>query len=400
MSFFRNRVFLSVSLAHMFIDIFSSAGSVIVTYLSIPLGLTTAQIGLAISGYQLINGSVQPLFGWLADRFGSRWLGPGSIAWTVIVMMGSVWLAQTTQNYTLFLFVFMSAALGSAAFHPLATMHASTSIPNRAATSTAIFFMFGQSGLALGPLLAGILLDQVGTVGLYIMALFVAPLVVFMGIALRHTTTEPSRLEKERSTKTKETQTGGQLKSKIQYSAILILFLLMGTRAWAAFGTIAFLPKIFQDMGWSPTAYGSITAAYWMAAAITGVIAGGLADRWGRRQVIFITLVLGAIPIYTLPLYDGWLAFVSAIAIGGLMGAPHSILMVIAQDLLPSSKSLASGLALGYMFAVGAIAAWAIGTLADTWTLTFAIQTSAPIGVIGAFLAWLLPPTRKKLNQI
>ena len=397
MSFFRNRVFLSVSLAHMFIDIFSSAGSVIVTFLSIPLGLSTAQIGLAISAYQLVNGSVQPLFGWLADRFGSRWLGPSSVAWTVTIMMLSVWLAETTQNYSLFLFVFISAALGSAAFHPLATMHASTSIPNRAATSTAIFFMFGQSGLALGPLLAGILLDQVGVIGLYIMALLVVPLVMFMGIALRHTTVERAPAKKETPTEATGAQSNN-LVPQIQWGAITILFLLMGSRAWAAFGTVAFLPKIFQDMGWSPTAYGSITATYWMAAAITGVIAGDLADRWGRRQVIFITLVLGAIPIYALPLNDGWLAFVSAIAIGGLMGAPHSILMVIAQDLLPSSKSLASGLALGYMFAVGAVAAWAIGTLADTWTLTVAIQTGAPIGVIGAFLAWLLPPTWQNLS--
>jgi len=398
MSFFRNRVFLSVSLAHLFIDIFSSAGSVIVTFLSIPLGLSTAQIGLAISGYQLINGSVQPFFGWLADRFGSRWLGPSSVAWTVTIMMLSIWLAETTQNYSLFLFLFMSAALGSAAFHPLATMHASTSIPNRAATSTAIFFMFGQSGLALGPLLAGILLDRIGTIGLYIIALLVVPLVMFMGITLRHTTVERRAAKKEPATEATGAQTSNNLKPKIQWGAIIILFLLMGSRSWAAFGTVAFLPKIFQDMGWSPTAYGSITAAYWMAAAVAGVIAGNLADRWGRRQVIFISLVLGSIPIYVLPLNDGWLAFASAIAIGGLMGASHSILMVIAQDLLPSSKSLASGLALGYMFAVGAVAAWAIGTLADTWTLTTAIQISAPIGVIGAFFTLLLPSTRQSLR--
>ena len=396
MSFFRNRLFLAVILAHFFIDLFTSAGSVIVTFLSVPLGLSAAQIGLALSGYQLVNGVVQPLFGWLADRVGSRWLGPGSIAWTISLMMLSVWLAQMTHNYWLFLILFTMAALGSAAFHPLGTMHAGTSTFDRAATATAVFFMFGQSGLALGPMLAGILLDQVGTPGIYALALLVIPLVLFMALAMR---SQPTPAHQKASEDSSEGAEKFNLTSPPQWGAIGVLFLLMGLRSWATLGTVAFLPKIFQDMGWGATAYGSITSVYWMASAIMGVVAGNLADRWGRRQVIFMTLLLGSIPIYFLPLNDGWLAFVLATAIGGLMGASHSILMVIAQDLLPSSKSLASGLALGYMFTIGAVAIWLIGLLADTWNLTAVIQIGAFVGVASAFLAWLLPATREAAQK-
>lgn len=398
MSFFRNRLFLAVSLAHFFIDVFSSAGSVIVTFLSVPLGLSASQIGLAISAYQLVNGLVQPLFGWWVDRVGGRWLGPLSIAWTVVFMALSVFFAQLTGNYWLFLMLFAMAALGSAAFHPLGTMYAGTTISDRAATATAVFFLFGHSGLALGPVLAGVLLDSVGTAGIYGLALLVIPLVVFMAVVMRHTSVEQTRShDQSKENKNKSAADVAQkfnFTGQIQWGAIGVLFLLIGLRSWAFLGTVAFLPKMFQDMGWSVAAYGSITGACWMAAAIMGVVAGNWADRWGRRQVIFITLLLGSIPLYFLPLNSGWLAFVLATLIGGLMGASHSILIVIAQDLLPSSKSLASGLSLGYLFVTGAIAAWAIGLFADSWSLTPIIQIGAIVGIASAFLAWLLPATR------
>jgi FSR family fosmidomycin resistance protein-like MFS transporter len=105
-------------------------------------------------------------------------------------------------------------------------------------------------------------------------------------------------------------------------------------------------------------------------------------------------LLLGSIPLYFLPLSDGWLAFLLAIISGGLLGASHSIIVVIAQALLPGRKAFASGVTLGYMFGVGAVAVWGIGALADIWGLTPVIQMGAVIGIMAALLALLLPSTR------
>ncbi|MCL4297046.1 MAG: MFS transporter, partial [Anaerolineae bacterium] len=75
----RNKLFLAVTMGHLVIDTFTSMGSVLVTFLSIPMALSAAQIGLALSAYSLLAAITQPLFGWLADKVGSRWLGPGSV---------------------------------------------------------------------------------------------------------------------------------------------------------------------------------------------------------------------------------------------------------------------------------------------------------------------------------
>ncbi len=387
MSLFRHKVFAAVIFGHLIIDIFNSMGGVLVTFLSIPLALTAAQIGLALSAYQFLAGVTQPLFGWLADKLGTRWLGPGSVGWTVSFIALSVFLGQTTHNFVLFMIPFSLAAVGSGAFHPMATMHSMNVVAGQAATATGMFFLFGQTGLAAGPFLGGLILDHVGPSGIYTLAALTIPVLLFMAYAMRHTSLQPH-----------ESGGMGTPEVKVRWGAIGLLALITGLRSWVVLGTVSFLPKMFQDMGWEATAYGLITSSYWLASGVTGVMGGGLADRWGRRQVVFVTMLLGSIPIYFLPLNDSWIAFPLAILVGGLTGASHSILVVIAQALLPGRPAFASGVTLGYLFGTGAVAAWVVGLLADSWGLTPVIQAGAGIGILAAILAFLLPSTREILQ--
>jgi FSR family fosmidomycin resistance protein-like MFS transporter len=388
---FRNRLYLAVSLGHFTNDVFASAGPVLVTFLSIPMALTGAQIGLAIGAFQFFSALSQPFFGWLADRTGSRWLGPGSVAWIITFMSIALVVAQQTNHYIWFLIFYLVASLGSGAFHPLGTKHATEESGERAAAGAAIFFLFGQSGLASGPALAGVILGTIGLAGIYGLAFLAIPVVIYMVVAMQHTGIQPVD-ENSHTVSPQATQT------KVQWGAIVLLAVLVGLRSWTTIGTVSFLPKMFQAMGWSPSAYGAITGAFWMSSAIFGVFAGTWADRWGRRQVIFATLLIGSITLFFLPMYDTWVAFLLAILTGGLLGASHSIIVVIAQSLLPGRPAMASGIILGYLFGVGAIATWAIGWLADSWGLDAVIQAGAILTIISAVLALFLPATREQLQ--
>ncbi len=394
MSLLRNPRYLAVVLGHFLVDVFGNTGPVLVTFLSRPMALTAAQIGLAISMYQLVNATSQPLFGWLADKIGSRWINLLSVSWAVSFLVMSVLVAQVTNDFTLFLILFAMGALGAGAFHPQGTMQAATLAETRAATGTAVFFLFGQIGLAGGPVVGGGLLDVAGLFGIYGMALAALPLILFIGYGT-YRNVGGTLPEREIAAAPASTAASPPLPPlpAIRWGAIGLLALLIGLRSWVFLGTVAFLPKLFQDMGWQPGAYGSITGLYWMASAIMGVVAGQWADRWGRRQVVSVTLLLGAIPLYFLPFTSSGLAFVLAVLVGGLMGSSHSILVVIAQSLLPSSKSLASGITLGYLFGIGAAAAWAIGEMATIWTLPAVIQSGAWLGGGAALLALVLPST-------
>lgn len=389
MSLIRHKLYLAVALAHFTVDVFSSMGPVLVTFLSIPMALSAAQIGLAIGAYQLIAAATQPFFGWLSDKIGSRWLGSVSVPWTVGFLAIAVFIAQTTNNFMLFLIPFGLAAVGSGAFHPQGAVHAATVVASRAAAGTAVFFLFGQAGLAGGPMLAGLILDTLGPPGIYGAAVISIPVLLFIAYTMLGLP-KPTVPTSSGPAKAKAIEA-----VQIRWGAIALLTVLIGLRSWFVLGTASFLPKIFQDMDWDAASYGLITGTYWLTSGIAGVLAGNLADRWGRRQIVFGTLFLGSMPLYFLPLSNSWLAFPLTIIAGGLLGASHSILVVIAQALLPGRKAFATGLTLGYMFGAGAVAVWGIGALADVWGLTVVIQAGAGIGLLTAGLSLALPATRE-----
>jgi FSR family fosmidomycin resistance protein-like MFS transporter len=394
LTLFRNKVYLAVTLGHLTIDVFNNSGPVLVAFFSQQASWAVWQYGLAVGAYQMFSALAQPLFGLLADKIGSRWLGPGSVAWTIGFMVISVAMAQQTGNFWLFLLPFVLASIGSSAFHPLGTKHAAEEALALAATGTAVFFLFGQTGLATGPFLTGFILDSVGAIGLYVLGLAGIPLLIFMTIAMQHTGPQvDSALVAQSSTPATTTR------RVVPWGSIGLLALLTGLRSWAFLGTVAFLPKLFQEMGWQASAYGGITTVYWMASAIAGVVAGGFADRYGRRQVVFITMLAGSVPLYFLPVSPGWSAFLLAILAGGLLGGSHSILVVIAQGVIPGKRAFTSGVTLGYIFGTGAISVWVIGSLADTLGLANIIQAGTLAGIAAACLAWLLPSTRQEVGD-
>lgn len=377
------RVFSAVISGHFAIDVFNSMGPVVLAFLSVPLSLSAGQVGFAVGLYQFLAGTTQPLFGWIADRRGSRWLGPVSVLLTLSSVSSAVWLAHSTGRFLPFLLFLALAAVGSGAFHPQGTMHAGAAVSGRAATTTALFFFFGQAGLALGPVLAGLALDRLGPVGIPTLGLVLAPIPVYMAFAM-------SGLAVQRRSRgaSREPLLQGRLRPVVGLFAVIF-----GLRAWIFIGTAAFLPLLFQGLGWSSSAQGVAAGLFWLGGGIGGVLAGGLADRLGRRRIVSVTTLAGALLLLVMPRSDGALALALVAGCGLFLGAPHSILMVMAQALLPVRRGLASGLALGFLFAMGAIGAWGIGALADHFALALVLQGGAVLGIVAAVLCLLLPPT-------
>jgi FSR family fosmidomycin resistance protein-like MFS transporter len=386
--------FLAVTAGHLAIDVFNSMGPVVVAFLREPLSLSAAQVGLAVGSYQFLAGATQPPFGWLADRIGSRLLGPASVLWTIGLVSFALLLAVRTGSYGLFLAFFSLAALGSGAFHPQGVMHSSrAAAAERAATATAIFFLCGQVGLAGGPILSGYLLEHSGPTGIYALASIALPVGVLMAVGLRHTSGRAAITAERPAAATQPNATPQVAR------VVTLLAVILTCRGWVTIGTAAFLPALFQAAGWSPSQYGIVTGLYWLGAGIAGVVGGRVADRWGRRPVVGVATLAGAALLLVLPIARGGWAFAVALLAGALMGAAHSILIVMAQAYLPLRQGLASGLALGYLFGAGALSSLAIGVLADTWGLAPVIQGGAAVGLLAAVLTAFLPPSRPRTME-
>ena len=257
-----NTRLLITGLGHFSIDLFSSQVPVLLAALSTPLALSNAQVGIAATLYSLATALTQPLFGYLADRFGSRWLGPGSLVW-LAGLFGLLGLIGSTLSFPALILLLTVAALGSGAYHPQGAMHAAASDRERQASATAIFFLFGQAGLALGPALGGMLLESVGLPGLTMLALVVMPVALGLFLSLSQGNARAVPADKS----LEETVDRAEESARLSHMLFLAFALMIGFRSWAQVTVMTFMPKFYQEQGWTPAHYGTRLAVFMFASA-------------------------------------------------------------------------------------------------------------------------------------
>lgn len=406
-----NRLFWAVAFGHLTNDIFASMGPVLLAFLAAGiLPMSNTQIGLAVSMAQLTGALTQPFFGFFADKTGGRWIGSLGLAFHVGMFTLAIILATVTHQYWLMFFPFVIAAVGSGALHPVGSLHAAEAHSKRAGTNVALFFMMGQMGLALGPTIAGILLDtanpnimgrmadlanlpyygvQNNVAPIIILSLVSIPGILFMMTSIpakrQHPQTDPEKRKTEAANGNRD----------FPILAFLILGAMVTLRGLGNPGSVAFIPVLFEQKGWDPSAYGAITSSFWIASAISGVLFGRIADSFDRRKVMMFSMLTSAPAFFLLPAFDGALAFVLAVAAGGLSGGAHSIIVILAQDLIPMRKGLASGAILGFIFGTGAIGSFIIGAISDQIGLATTFQISAFLIAAAGVLALFLPRQNK-----
>lgn len=412
----RQTLFWAVSIGHFTIDLFNSIGPVLLAFLSGHiLQMTNTQIGFAVSAYQLAGALSQPLFGYLADRSGGRWIGAGGVTWTVSMLMLSLMLS-TTGEYVLMLIPFVAAALGSGAFHPVGAMHASEADKTRVASNLSVFFLMGQSGSAVGPVLVGILLDSAATHNaIFTSALgpafsgvlaergAVSPVLALSLLALPAVLLMLFRMPNKHhyshasSARAAAATSAGETAAPLLIKPLLLLALVVLLRSLANPGLTAFVPRLLQLKGWSAAEYGLITSAFWLSSGIAGVIFGQLADRYSSRMVIAVTLFLSAPALFLLPTAEGAFVLVLALLTGAFTGGSHSLIVVMSQRLMPARKGFASGAILGFIFGTGAVGTLVIGTLSDQIGLLTAFQIVAGVMLLTGALALLLPRDKARV---
>lgn len=373
MRVFRDPTFRAASLAHFAVDLLNGQRNILLAVLSGPLGLTNTIIGLISTSYTLLASILQPFLGLLADRIGPRWVATIGVLWMAF------WFGlAVNMEGRIVLPMLIMVSFGSAAFHPAGTMEATSrgeqGDSGAGTLATSFFFLFGQGGLSLGPALGGLLLDRWGPVGLSLLLIIVLPIGVNSGIRLS------SKADRE---------PGSTLVHSLSFDSTFGLFALMaGLRSWSQMALVTFLPKYFSDLGFSATYFGAIASVYMAGSATGGVLGGWLGDRREKLGLISWALALAVIPVSLLAFYgDTLLGFPLAFISGAMLGSPHSIIVVLAQGLLPRSRGAASGLVLGFTFASGSIGALISGLVADHFGFLWLFIGAAATALTAAAIA-------------
>lgn len=378
MQLFRRFPFIYISLGHFAVDNLSGLTPILLAVLSMPLGLADAGIGLVSTFSSIASALPQPIFGWISDRFGYRWTSAAGVLWIAFFFSLVPWVRGRWVLVAL-----VVAAVGSAAFHPSGAAKASEDgsryLAGKAATAAALFFFFGGGGTVVGPALGGFLIDRLGLEGVLVFSA--------IGLAIAALAMVRSGWEKSGALGRAPVPQGRDRLSlkEVRWGGLVLLLSIASLRYWAQLAAQTFVPKFYMDLGYSTTAYGLMTGMFMAGGLLGGVVGGVLGDRWGNRKTIVASLALSVAPLYFFPLARG-VALLGLIALAGAFnGAPHSILVTMAQRSLPGRTGLASGIALGSMFTAGAVGVFFSGLLADRIGLGVVLQGNALLA-LGALL--------------
>ena len=380
MSVFKNRVLLSVALGHLAIDLMASVPPVLVAFLSIPLGLSNAQVGLAATLYTVSGSLSQPLFGYLADRLGGRRFALFGLAWMASWLSAAAFMPQ----YVPLVACLAMAGLGSGAYHPQGAMSAFLSSDSQRGGSLSVWSLGGAIGFAMGPAVAGLLYESVGQVGTLAFGIVALPVIVVLAANLpRKQLAQP---EAPPPVRPLGPASGKQAFARVRLWAAGAFVLLIVARSWAYTAMNTYIPKLYASMGHQATEYGSLLSGILMALAAGTFLGGFLADRGRKWRIINVTLAL-ATPFYLLFLLlpAPWNVALGIFA-GFALGCSQSPTLVTAQELLPGRAGLASGLIMGFTFVTGALGTSLSGVMADQISLPLTLRLVAFLPLVGAAL--------------
>ncbi|CAN5551363.1 MFS transporter [soil metagenome] len=388
----KNVTLWSLTLGHFCTDMLAGAMPIVVgLYLKDTLQLDLAQIGLLLGAYKLTSSLTQPLFGYLSDRYGGRWFAVGGVLW-MAVLQGLVGFMPTFATATV---VAALAGLGSAAFHPQGASGANRAAGANKTMGVAMFMLGGNTGFALGPILAALVMGWYGVHGTWILAsiaLVIVPMLYFLtGQA------EPTSDATKKSANWKL-----ELNPIFTTTGIVALILVMSLRAWSQESFSTFMPQFFVNIAHFSKAEASLLSSLMLFVLAFGALVGGmLSDRVGGGRVMIVSMLIAAPLMATIFILGDQRSFWIAPFLGFASGAAWPPMLVMAQSLFHKNAGVGSGVALGFVFAMGGLGLQLTGWLAEPARLGLytALLLLCIIPVVNAALVFFLPKVKKAKTQ-
>ncbi len=364
-----NRALFSVAAGHFTVDYAAALPTMMYPFLVVSLGLSYADVGVAAGTFTLANSLIQPLFGYVGDRFGHRHVA----AFGIVMQAAFIGSLAFVWNSTSLIVLLAFAGIFTGMFHPVGAAVANRAARTLKGASVGTFFIGGTLGFAISPLIAAKIFEEFG-LG-YATFMIIPALAVGFAVFKFASAMPPSPSETNRGT---ETTPYGPMDARAAAILVWVVFF----RSYAFAGISVFIPLFIQSSGFSIQA-GGLALTLFMSGFAVGTLAGGsLADRIGIKSVTVVSLALAGPLILFFAYAPGSPIALAAIALAGLLLAGSftpTIVMIQAQ--LPRRLGVATGVALGFTFASGAVGQWATGGLADAlgFEMAFTILAATPL---------------------
>ncbi len=374
----------AVSICHLINDMVQSLLPSIYPILKASFHLNYAQIGLITFTFQITASILQPFIGHFTDRRPISWSLPFGMTCTLI---GLVLLAYA-PTFGLLLMAGSLFGVGSAIFHPESSRVARMASGGKHGFAQSFFQVGGNTGTAIGPLLAAALVLPLGQRGVLWFTLF-----ALLGIAILIWVGRWYKQRIDHLRTRKAARPHDPLPRKQVLFALGILMLLVFSKYFYIASLTSYYTFYLISRFHLSVASSQFHLFLLFGAIAAGTLIGGpVGDRIGRKLVIWVS-ILGALPFtLMLPYANLFWTSVLSVLIGVIIASAFSAILVYAQELVPGRVGMISGLFFGFAFGMGGIGAAVLGMLADHTSIDYVYHLCAYLPALG-LLTGLLPNT-------
>lgn len=377
-----------LSAGHLFTDLNQGAVAALLPFLVDERGFSLAAVGALVTAATVSSSVVQPLFGVFSDRRPS----PAFIPLGVLLAGIGMSLAGVVSSYALIFLSIVVSGVGVAAFHPEGARYANYVSGSRRAQGMSLFSVGGNAGFALGPAIVTPLVLVFGLPGTAFLALPAAVVAAILFLELPRLRTFQPEMENGSEAEPSDAPEA--------WSAFVRMVLVVTLRSFVYFGLVSFVASYYQRVLDTSPAFGNAALTVMLASGAVGtLLMGPLADRFGRRTVLTVAMLLLGPLIFGFT-FAGPAAGMALLAlVGACTIGTFGITVVMGQEYLPARIGLAAGVTMGLSIGLGGVGAPVFGLLADNSGLTATMLAISALPIPGLILALTLPRKVKGVSR-
>ncbi len=365
---------LTITGGHFVHDTFSAFLAPLLPLIIENLSLTLTMAG-TLSAMIQIPSILNPVIGYLDDKKNLRTLMFFAPALTA-TMICAIGLAP---NYASLVFILFLAGLSSAVFHALAPPFMARISGSRLGMGMSYFMAGGEAGRTLGPIIAVTLVSFLTLQGIFPAALVGWGVSILIFFRFRHTASLPAK--------------SFSFNKIIPHlgSYFLPTFFLTLSRGFIITSLGVYLPTLLKSQGSNLWAAGTSLAIYQFAGVVGALSSGTLSDRFGRKRILFSTMLISSLLFIVFLNLHGWIIIPILILLGFLNLSFQPVMLALTQDHFPQSRSVANGVYMALSFISLSIASIVIGMLGDKFGLHGAFMWSAIISLFALPVLFFIP---------
>ena len=371
-------ILFAISISHLLNDLIQSIIPAVYPLLKSNYALNFTQIGIITLVFQLTASILQPFVGLYTDKNPT----PRSLAIGMLFSLAGLLCIAFASSFIYILLSVSLIGMGSSIFHPEASRVAHLASGGKKGLAQSIFQVGGNAGGAIGPLLAALIVIPFGQqyIGIFgVLAILAILILTYVGNWYQLHLKPKATVSTPNATQAKSSFS----RSKIIFALVILLILIFSKYFYMASMTSYFTFYLIDKFGITVQESQVYLFVFLASVAVGTILGGPLGDRYGRKLIIWVS-ILGAAPFTLLLPHVGLtLTMVLSILIGLIISSAFSAILVYATELIPGKVGMIAGLFFGLAFGMGGIGSAILGWLADKTSIEHVFNICAYLPLIG-----------------